>query len=276
MRIFRKVCFILFITMCFLGIKDGFAFTATSHWNSDTEGGWSCINRTRSGSFPDTHYSVEATSGTPDPSNALKITFPSGWGDAGEPAHCWNVFGSQEEEMYVQYYFKYSSGYQFHGTDNKQTYYWQGSGSVGNFYISVNGSRKINMITQTYATNRHTPNASYNPTINPGQWYKLSARFKMNTPGVLNGICQIWIDDQLVLNHNDIGYRSSSQAGIGFREMTITPVFGGTGGTAKTQTDYQWYDHTIISTEQPGSFPVLPIPSNKNSNPNPPVNLNIK
>jgi hypothetical protein len=101
------------------------------------------------------------------------------------------------------------------------------------------------MITQTYATNRHTPNASYNPTISAGQWYKLSARFKMNTPGVLDGICQIWIDDQLVLNHNDIGYRSSTQAGIGFREMTITPVFGGTGGSSKAATDYQWYDRPM-------------------------------
>jgi hypothetical protein len=85
----------------------------------------------------------------------------------------------------------------------------------------------------------------------------------------LDGICQIWIDDQLVLNHNDIGYRSSTQAGIGFREMTITPVFGGTGGSVKAATDYQWYDYVIISTERPGSFP-------KSSNPNPPININIK
>jgi hypothetical protein len=271
MKVRKMVCLFLLGIMCFIGIENGYAFTSTSHWDSVSDG-WGCINRTRSGSYPEMHYSTEATSGTPDPSNALKITFPNGWRDAGEPAHCWNVFGSQNEEIYVQYYFKYSSGYQFHGVDNKQTYYWIGSGSVGNFYLSVNGSRKINMITQTYATNRHLPNTTYNPTIESGVWYKITARFKMNTPGALDGICQVWINDQLVINKNTIGYRSSAQAGIGFREMTITPVYGGSSGLVKTQTDYQWYDQVVISTEPLASSP---IPMNTNSNPNPPEILNI-
>lgn len=224
-----------------------------SPWNSISNG-WSCVNRTQSGNFPDDHHAFVTDSGTPDPNTALRIEYPSGWQNGGEPYHCWNIF-TEQEEIYVQYYFKYSSNYYFHTIDNKQTYYWIGSGSSGNFYLTVNGSRKINMVTQTYATDRHTSNTGYDPTIAANTWYKLTARFRMNTAGVLNGICQVWINDVLVINKSTIGYRSSSQAGQGFYQMTITPVFGGMSTLVKPATDYQWYDRTTVQTTAFGDTP---------------------
>ena len=262
---------IVFVFMSFiLNQKYAHAFTSISHWDSDTEAGWRCIDRDVNG------HKIDSATDTPDQSNALKQIYTKGLPNGGEPAMCWYMFPNQAVEIYVQYYVKYSSNYYFHSVDNKQTYYFIGP-SNSNFYISTSGSRHISMVTQTYATDRHNSNTGYDPVIEPGRWYKISARFVMNSPGVKNGIAQIWLDDKLVINKNTIGYRSSAESGQGFREMQITPVFGGMAPMTKPAEDYQWYDHTIVSTERMGGFPILPvpIPSDNKITPNPPENLKV-
>jgi len=247
MRILKKTGLpIVLLGLLYAG--NVFAYTSMASWNSISDG-WSCVSRTASGAFPETHYHIVTDSSSPDPSSSLRITYPDGWPDAREPAHCYKGLSTDYEDIYVQYYFKYSPAYQFHGVDNKQTYYWLGSSS-SNWYLSVRGSQKISLVTQTYNTARYNSNTGYDPIINPGTWYKITARFKMNSPGVLNGICQVWINDTLVMNHTNIGYRSSTQSGMGMKQATITPVFGGSSGIFKTQTDYQWYDRFIITTDQ--------------------------
>lgn len=225
-----------------------------SYWSWNSVGGdWSCVSRTGGGLFPPPpeHYDIYTDATSPDPPSVLRITYPAGWPTAKEPAHCSNSF-SKVEELYVQYRFKYSSGYQFHGTDNKQLYFQLGVSAgvkVSDWYLTVNGSRKVNVVTQTYATDRHTSNTGYDPTIQTNTWYTMTARFKMNTPGTANGILQVWLDGNLVIDKNTVGYRSSSQSGYGVVGGTITPVFGGTGGAVKAATDYQYYDLTQFQTQ---------------------------
>ncbi|MBE0673005.1 MAG: hypothetical protein IH588_20695 [Anaerolineales bacterium] len=270
MKIWKHVCINVLIIMCFIGVKEGFSFTSTSHWNSNSEAGWGCIDRSQG------YHTLDGSTNTPDPSSALKMVYPAGFTNGAEPAMCWYMFPSQATEYWVQYYFKYSSNYYYHSVDNKQTYYFIGTGN-SNFYLTVNGSRRVNMVTQTYVTDRHVSNTGYDPAVEPGRWYKMTAHFVMNSPGVSNGIAQVWLDDKLIINKNTVGFLSSSQAGQGVREMQISPVFGGMATMTKPAEDYQWYDHTIISTERQGSFPVLPIPvsSNKTGIPNPPMIITI-
>jgi len=248
-----------------------FAWIDTSHMDGSYPiigGGWSCID---SGTG---YGAIVSDSTSPDPSTVLKLTYPAGFYNGNYAAKCWNMLpGSttpsvQYTELWVQYYFKYSSNYYFHPVDNKQTYYFTGgSNSANNWYISVNGSHHVNVVTQTFNTDRHLPNTGYDPVINAGQWYKMRARFVMNTPGVLNGILQIWINDQLVINKSTVGYISQAE---GIREVQIAPVFGGNTGVSKPAEDYQYYELFTISTSPiNGGGPYL-------SNPMPPSRLQIQ
>lgn len=247
----------IILSLSFLGLQTAFAaFTTTNHWNSMTEGGWSCTDRTPGG------YSIDSGTNTPDPSNALKITYPSGWHDAQEPAMCWNMFPNQVNEFWIEYYFKYSSNYSWHGVDNKQTYYIIGSDKNTNFYISITGDLHISIVTQTFSTNRFFPNTGTNPTIEKNRWYKVTLHSVINSPGSLNGIAQLWLDDQLIINNSNVGYRSSSQSSMAFSEADISPVYGGSAGYIKPATDYQWYDLITLSTSPIGmALPVGKVPS---------------
>ena len=247
-----------------VGAKTVFGeFAATTHWNSMTESGWNCTDRTPGGA------TIDTGANTPDPSSALKFTYPSGWHDAQEPAMCWFMFPNQASEFSFQYYFKYSSNYSWHGVDNKQTYFIIGSNKSTNFYISVTGDQHISLVTQTFSTDRFFPNKSYNPTIERNRWYKVTLHSVINTAGRLDGVAQVWLDDQLVIDYSDVGYRSSSQSGLGFTEADISPVYGGSAGLVKPATDYQWYDLMTVSTSDIGPIPVGKMP-------NPPIKLLIQ
>jgi hypothetical protein len=223
-------------------------------WNS-VGGGWTCINRTTRPLWDGEQlYNIDSSSGTPDPSNALRIIYPEGWWQGSEPTFCWNSF-TKQNEVWGQYYIKYSSNYYFHGVDNKQTYWFLGdtSNSSANFYLSVRGSRKISIVMQTYSTDRFNSNTGYDPVLAPGVWYKINVHFKLEaTPGVKTGIVQVWLNDQLVINRYDAGFRNASQGSYGIREWQICPVFGGMDEYTKPAEDYQWYDKTILQSTQIG------------------------
>jgi len=240
-----------------------FAWTDTSHMDGtypNVGGNWSCLD-----SSPG-HGSIINDSTTPDPSTSLKLTYPAGFYNGNYAAKCWNMVPGAPTELWVQYYFKYSNNYYFHPIDNKQTYYFTGNASsVNNWYITVNGSHQVNVITQTFATDRHYPNTGYDPYINANQWYKITAHFVMNTPGVVNGALQIWVNDQLVINKNTVGYISQSE---GLREMQIAPVFGGNSTLSKPAEDYQYYDLATVST--------TPIIGGTSKTPMPPSGIKIQ
>jgi hypothetical protein len=265
MKICQRILFAFLPLLCVFPAHSAFGFTSETHWNSTTEGGWACVDRTSGG------FALESGTNSPDPNSALKFIFPAGWNDAHEPAMCWYMFPGQASEFWIEYYFKYSSNYSWHGVDNKQTYYVVGPQHSTNFYISVTGDQHLSLVTQTFATDRHFPNTGYNPTIEKNRWYRLKLHAVINSPGQLNGIAQVWLDDRLVIDTNKVGYRSSSQSGVGFTEADIVPVYGGSSGLQKPAADYQWYDHTIVSTVPIGSSP-LPAPIS----PTPPMNLQIQ
>ena len=49
-----------------------------------------------------------------------------------------------------------------------------------------------------------------NRTFVPGTWYRLTQRVKVNAPDKKDGLLQVWVDGELVLDRKDIRYRSVS------------------------------------------------------------------
>jgi len=188
---------------------------------------------------------------------ALRFTYPANWPPGYEPGKSWVVISPQVEELWTEYWFKYSSGFQFQQTTNKHVY-WVLSYDPreGDFTLMTNGSRKMFMGTQPKAggsSGTHNvllyANLSYDPTIEAGVWYKATVHIKLNTAtNPYNGIFRLWINDTPVMNHTNVNYRSGAHINAKMSTLELVPVWGGGGGPNKAKTDYFWMDAIRVQT----------------------------
>jgi hypothetical protein len=230
----------------------GADFPSTSHWDSVDEGGWACIDRNTT-DFPGTHHGVAGGTGTPDPESAYFVFFPEGWPYGGEPAHCWNTYPEPQTEVWLQFWFMWSAGYDFNGIRNKMFYQWIGPGSSNNHFIYTSGGGgHVGFEMQGAESGTWESNTGYDPFIDSGVWYKGKAHFVLNSPGADDGVFQLWIDDGLVIDLADVRYRAADEGDKGFHEMSITPVYGGMGGGDVSHDQYLYVDLTILSATDPG------------------------
>jgi hypothetical protein len=221
------------------------AWTEESHWNAVGDAGWTCQSYTGGGLFSGTYYSIDCSSSTPDPPCSLKVSPPVGYPMNHEVAFCWNTFPAEADEIWFQYYVKFSPNWVW-GRGSK--FIFIDVGGDGNVFTSVSGgSKRVYITTQTFATNSYPPNKRNYPTMQAGIWYKHSGHFKINTPGVLDGLIEFWVNDVLTTRYTNVGFRSAAYPGRGFREMTVN--FGIAGSDAIEGT-YVLFDHSIASTEQ--------------------------
>jgi len=62
-------------------------------------------------------------------------------------------------------------------------------------------------------------------TVELGKWYTLKQYIKLNTNDLKNGVLQVWVNDQLVLDRDDLRYRLGDQAPID--HFLCSHFFGG-------------------------------------------------
>ena len=68
--------------------------------------------------------------------------------------------------------------------------------------------------------------------FNSGEWYEITQRVKMNTPGESDGIIQIWLNGQLVHNQTDVLFRTVPDLKID--QVYFSTFFGGNNSTWAT------------------------------------------
>lgn len=80
--------------------------------------------------------------------------------------------------------------------------------------------------------------------LKSNRWYEVSQRIKMNDPGVDNGILQIWLDNELVVDMQDVRFRNT--ASLGIDKVYFSTFFGGgySWRTSKYETAY--FDNFLI------------------------------
>ena len=231
---------------------------------------------------PFTHYydgaALVADSTAPDGSYSLKFTYTSGCCSGSAPDIVDTHFTSSNE-VYIQFYSKYSSNWSWNPIQNKQIYIWTDANPV------------INMVLGTYSTNgdtinfstQHNSNATLNQfytsggwTLTKDVWHKYVVRVKMNSAGSYNGIAQVWVDDILRIDQSGLLIRESGQSSVGINSFAMTPVYGGSGAVPSTQ--YMWFDDVIVQTTPFGTSttpPPAPVPPPASLQPAPPSRLSI-
>jgi hypothetical protein len=100
----------------------------------------------------------------------------------------------------------------------------------------------------------HAAQAAFKPAPGPGyknDWHHVEAYFQLNTiqggKGQLNGIAQYWFDGQLLIDHQNVLFRTGIHSTMKFNQFLIAPFIG--VGSPVTQT--MWVDDLVIQTAHP-------------------------
>lgn len=81
-----------------------------------------------------------------------------------------------------------------------------------------------------------------------GDWHRVEAYFQLNTiqggKGVADGIAQYWFDGQLLIDHQDVVFRTAQHPAMKFNQFVIAPYIG----TGSTVAQTMWVDDVILAT----------------------------
>jgi len=199
-----------------------------------------------------TEIVVDSTA--PNGTHSLRFNFRTGCCDGAAPDIVTPnpEFWPDEEEIYVQFYLKYSSNWVDQAATNKWVYIWFGD-TLNKPNLPIMGhSQRYPKGSWAVLQAPPTDPAYYeqiwvsNKDFTYGVWHKMVIRVKMNTPGVANGILQMWQDDVLVLNASNGFFRKSGEK-FGITSFQMTPVYGG-GGSTPPADQYMWFDDVIVQT----------------------------
>ncbi|MFK7769371.1 MAG: polysaccharide lyase [Mariniblastus sp.] len=96
---------------------------------------------------------------------------------------------------------------------------------------------------ETFFSEGGTP-AGQLTELKSNRWYEITQRIRMNTPGQFNGVIQIWVDDQLVVDKQDVRFRNV--ASLGIDQVYFSTFFGGgySWRTSKYETAY--FDNFMV------------------------------
>jgi hypothetical protein len=81
------------------------------------------------------------------------------------------------------------------------------------------------------------------------RWYEITQRVVMNTPGVANGLMQVWLDGTLVLDWQGVRWRDVATLGIDL--LMFSTFFGGEGDAFRaTKDEYADFDDLRVVAAQ--------------------------
>lgn len=89
--------------------------------------------------------------------------------------------------------------------------------------------------------------SSENKFFQKGTWNTVEQRVRMNTPGVRNGILQVWMNGTLCIDLRDVMWRSSKRTTLKITQMYMTWYYGGGSTDAPSNDSYVFIDDAVLS-----------------------------
>ena len=165
-----------------------------------------------------------------------------------------SIGGQPVEEVYLQLYSKFDSGYVWPQSSHKIALLnlTDGQSYDRRYQVMLNvDSNGFYYVEHSYidtwqffglAQNQGSP-----APVRYNEWDKLKLYVRLNTPGSSNGIIQLWVNDELKLSYSNVNIRRDSNYAINKLIMSsyATPSSGYNGR--------QYYDDWILSKSNPGS-----------------------
>lgn len=227
---------------------------------------------------PDIGYQSDSPTGNP---RVWRITFLPGIGDGAGVGDIWpsNNVPSGVKEIWVQWWWKYSSGFTYEGVSDKQFFIWSNSPGGTAFDVAamefwagegVNPSQ-ITMLPQgpngmAYPPNKNLARGAW--YRNPGTWHKYTAHYKWNSAGQWDGVYQAWVDGVQISDYSSV-YFGNNGEGIGYVDWSIT--YGGRGKYMPNGPQYLYFAGMYIGSTAPSDLGGISAMSGKS-----PLPPNIK
>jgi hypothetical protein len=199
------------------------------------------------------------TTDAPDGTRAARAALVAG--TQNPTTYAEHVFGdwyslpspkTKVEEVYLRFYSRFSSGYQWPNTGQKVVIFNLMNGVDGDrryqVYISINSDgtyRVDHSYIDTWQFFGLSQNVGSAVRARFDQWDKLKLYVRLNSPGQSNGIVRLWVNDVLKLEYTNRNIRQSTSYGLSKLILSAwstdeSPVNG-----------VQWWDHWTMSRTDP-------------------------
>ena len=198
--------------------------------------------------------SIDNTTNSPS-GGALRFTYEAGTYSTSTGGGTATLEAPGHTDLYVGHWMKWSSPFNWNPVATKIDYLAisgpNANGQRDNFAFTVRDNGNTLVFTQQLwaapGTQNRFPNVS-SQSFQLNRWYWFEFHVRLNTVGQANGLLEAWVDNKLVMSHNDVTHRTYNSIWGNFQHAA---VWGGGGGTI-SQRQYFWVDHTVISTTRIG------------------------
>ena len=142
------------------------------------------------------------------------------------------------DEVYVGFWWKPSSPFDFGPNGNKIAFLFNGGGEAGGQqFMILSPDGRLHVLPE-YPGDFRWRDPNVNATVVAlGQWHRIEWYCSLAT-----GTLKWWLDGVLQGSYKDI--RNSYK----FNMFQFSPTWGGNTGARKRETDHYWFDHVHLST----------------------------
>ncbi len=187
---------------------------------------------------------------------SIKIMYPKGEVDSKPSGAQWQTdLGGEFTELYLAYKVKFDPNFDFtlggklpglagsvnYGGSEKEwsgKLMWRENGKA-EFYMHVSGTNQKSF--DWILNGKHTQ-------FKRGIWHSIEIHYKLNTPGVNDGLMEAWLDGELVGQYKNIGiFRIAGENDVFINNLFFSTFFGGNETYAPKKDEYSWFDDFIVS-----------------------------
>ena len=228
------------------------AVIATNEWVDTTGLGWSYVS-----GLCGCGAVIDNVTNSPSGGGALRFTYNAGTYPQSVSGGRAEYTFSGKTDLYFGHWMKWSSPWDWHPIGTKIDYLTTTNPDVSgsfrdNFLILVKPSGQGLLFTQQLQQPPGTQNRQMNRgsiAFQLNRWYWLEYHARMNTVGKADGLFELWIDDTLIMQHNDVTFRTNNNT---WGSAQHSPIWGGNGPATINQQQFFWVGHTVISTTRIG------------------------
>jgi hypothetical protein len=170
-------------------------------------------------------------------SNVYDFVYPAGMVEGTAPGTVYYP-SINESEVYVGFWWKPSSPFDYGPNGTKIAFLFNGGGDSGGQQFMIlrpDGTLWVSVTYPGLSSAWQQPNVQATP-VALGVWHQIEWY-----SDVRKGTLKWWLDGVLQGSHSDV--RNSHP----FDMFQLSPTFGGNSGARKRETDHYWFDHVRLS-----------------------------
>jgi hypothetical protein len=198
----------------------------------------------------------------------LRVLYPAGKVRSNESGASLKTRLPAREECYLEYRVRFGHGNGDHwdfGRGGKLPGLAGGACNVGGRkatgagwstrYMWREGGRMVAYVYHLDQKDRYGDQWELDRTFTPGKWYRLTQRVRVNSANRADGIFQVWVDGELVLDRHDVRFRTGTFAQVD--HFLFSTFFGGSDASWAPEIDsLAYFDHFRIQPTPPAGLQI--------------------